>query len=55
MRERLEALNGTLSLVSQPGRTVVKAAVPLPAATRAQTPAGEAPGAGTRIAQEDRS
>jgi two-component system, NarL family, sensor kinase len=36
MRERLEALQGTLSLVSQAGRTVVKAAVPLPATTHAQ-------------------
>ncbi|MCC8393055.1 cache domain-containing protein [Paraburkholderia sp. MMS20-SJTR3] len=35
MRERLEALGGTLSLNSQPGHTVVTARVPLQAGTRA--------------------
>ncbi|CAB3756105.1 hypothetical protein LMG29542_02776 [Paraburkholderia humisilvae] len=48
MRERLEALDGMLSCVSQPGRTVMKATVPVSAANRA-------PISAARIAQEDRS
>jgi two-component system NarL family sensor kinase len=47
MRERLDALGGTLSIASQPGRTVVVAQVPLvPAAGSEAAP---------RIAQEARS
>ncbi|APR38258.1 cache domain-containing protein [Paraburkholderia sp. SOS3] len=58
MRERLEALGGALSLVSQPGRSVVRATVPVPAhgnnKASAYASADDASPTGTRIAQENR-
>jgi two-component system NarL family sensor kinase len=57
MRERLEALGGALSLVSQPGRSVVRATVPVPARDNKASAYASADGAsptGKRIAQENR-
>jgi two-component system NarL family sensor kinase len=56
MRERLEALGGTLSLVSQPGRTVVRATVPVSTrgSGKASASTAGASHADPRIAQEDR-
>jgi two-component system NarL family sensor kinase len=67
MRERLEALGGTLSVVSQPGHTVVRATVPVSArgndtasisasvSTSTSFDASHTTShANTRIAQEDR-